>query len=47
MLIINEPKTLPHPISILGNILFEKFTKKLKVNATKGGGILVFILIIV
>ena len=47
MIIIKEPKTPPNPTSILGNMLFELLTKKPKVNATKGGGIFVFILIII
>ena len=46
MIIIKEPKTHPHPISNLGNMFFELLTKKPKVNATKGGGILVFMLAI-
>ena len=45
MIIINAPTTLPHDFDF-GKYVFGIVNQKPKVNATKGGGILVFKLII-
>ena len=43
LIIIKDPKTISFLISIAGKIFFVYLIKKPNVNATKGGGNLVFI----